>query len=75
MISAMATEIFFSNLGKIHRLSLLDPGTEVSVFKVKGEYAPVEGQQIGFVNKVKVIDEKIKFIFLSFGAKYFAELC
>ena len=59
----MATEIFFSNLGKIHRLSLLDPGTEVSVFKVKGEYAPVEGQQIGFVNKVKLIDEQIKFIF------------
>ena len=51
-MSAMATEIFFSNLGKINRLSLLDPGTHVSVFKVKGEYAPVEGHQIGFVNKV-----------------------
>ena len=53
VISAFATEVFFSNLGKIDRLSLLDPGNMVSKYEVQGEYKAVEGKQYGFVNKVR----------------------
>ena len=59
VISAFATEVFFSNLGKIDRLSLLDPGNMVSKYDVQGEYKAVEGKQYGFVNKVR-----LQFLFL-----------
>ena len=51
----MASEIVFSKLGKIARLSLLDPGRIVNLFEVDGKYKSVDSKQLGFVNKVKSI--------------------
>merc|ERR1719336_427555 len=51
VISAMASEIVFSKLGKIARLSLLDPGRIVNLFEVDGKYKSVDRKQLGFVNK------------------------
>ena len=48
----MATDIVFSKLGKIDRLSLLDPGVWVKQFKPIPMMYRVEKNQYGLVNRV-----------------------
>ena len=50
----MATEIVFSNLGKIDRLTLLDPGRFVTKYQDIPEKYRVKGskQQYGLLNRV-----------------------
>ena len=45
----MATEIKQIGLGQVDRLTLLDPGTMVSDFKIDGN----PNKQQGFIHKVK----------------------
>ena len=54
VISAMATEIVFSKLGQIDRLTLLDPGVKVPKFNSIPEEYRVKGskQQYGLLNRV-----------------------
>ena len=47
-MNAMASEVVFSGMGKIGRLTLLDAGNRQEEYKIKGN--PVK--QIGFFNKV-----------------------
>jgi len=53
VVSAMAAELYFSGLGKVDRLSLLDPGSMMKKFKVSNkEYWGVGGkEQIGSLNR------------------------
>ena len=44
----MASEIVFSGMDKIGRMTLMDPGRIVKTFKVNGK------DQIGFYNKVRL---------------------
>ena len=53
VISAMATDLVFSKVGKIDRLSLLDPGGWVTQFKIPQKYR-VEENQYGLVNRVRL---------------------
>ena len=46
----MATEIKQIGLGQVDRLTLLDPGTMVSDFKIDGN----PNKQQGFIHKVKI---------------------
>ena len=53
VINAMVAEIFFSNLGKIDRLTLLDPGNYVGKVKVGAKYSGRTGvTQYGALNRV-----------------------
>ena len=58
VISAMATELYFSNLGQVDRLTLLDPGCHVKEYDSKelGNYK-VDGftKQYGLLNRVMSI--------------------
>ena len=53
----MASDLVFSNIGKIDRLSLLDPGGWVRIFekstKVPKQYR-MGGKQYGMVNRVRL---------------------
>ena len=56
VINAMAAEIFFSNLGKIGRLTLLDPGNYVGQVKVGAKYSGRTGvTQYGALNRVRAL--------------------
>ena len=48
VVNAMASEVVFSGMGKIGRLTLLDAGNRQEEYKIKGN--PVK--QIGFFNRV-----------------------
>ena len=48
----MASEIVFSKLGMIDRLSLLDPGKNVKTFPVPDQYRIEGKKQYGMVNRV-----------------------
>ena len=50
VVNAMASEIVFSQMGKIGRLTLLDPGRKQKEYKIKGN----PNKQIGFFNRVSV---------------------
>ena len=49
-MNAMGSEIVFSQMGKIGRLTLLDPGRKQKEYKIKGN----PNKQIGFFNRVSV---------------------
>ena len=51
----MATEIKQIGLGQVDRLTLLDPGTMVSDFKIDGN----PKKQQGFIHKVKIYFDRI----------------
>ena len=51
----MATEIKQIGLGQVDRLTLLDPGTMVSDFKIDGN----PNKQQGFIHKVKIYFDRI----------------
>ena len=48
VISGMATELVDAGLGKVDRLTLLDPGYKVTKFKIDGK------KQYGLIHKVKI---------------------
>ena len=50
IVNALASEIVFSKMGKMGRLTLLDPGRRLETFNIAGN--PVK--QIGFYNKESV---------------------
>ena len=55
----MASEVVFSGMDKIGRMTLMDPGRIVKTFKVNGK------DQIGFYNKVRSFStSRSLFIFL-----------
>ena len=51
-MNAMASEVVFSGMGKIGRLTLLDAGNRQEEYKIKGN--PVK--QIGFYNRVWFVE-------------------
>ena len=65
----MASEVVFSGMDKIGRMTLMDPGRIVKTFKVNGK------DQIGFYNKVRLFySSRSLFIFFK-KMSHLSDIC